>query len=366
MAALRERAYDVSLVEALVDSGFGALRDWLDARPALIVTTPTVHRLYGDALRDAFRGREQAPMLTLHCSELDKSLDHVLDVCEQAAAIGIGRRGVLVGVGGGVCTDIVTLASALIRRGVDYARVPTTLVGLVDAGIGIKGAVNFASKKSFLGCFQPPSAVFLDPTFLRTLPERHMRCGFAEIVKMGLACDQRLFACIEEHWPVFGTTGSPAIRDAVWWSVERMLEQLESNLYEDRGFERVVDLGHTFSPTLESASRHGLLHGEAVAIDIALSCVLANERQTMTEAERDRVLALLQRMGLDLWSDLLTSPICRGALEEAARHRGGHTNLVLPRGIGSVDFIGDSHEISDAEIERALSTLRDIAHARRC
>jgi 3-dehydroquinate synthase len=114
-----------------------------------------------------------------------------------------------------------------------------------------------------------------------------------------------------------------------------MLEQLERNLYEDHGFERVVDLGHTFSPTLESASRHGLLHGEAVAIDIALSCVLANERGTMTEAETDRVLALLQRMGLHVWNDLLTRHACRSALEEAARHRGGRTNLVLPRGIGT-------------------------------
>jgi 3-dehydroquinate synthase len=172
-----------------------------------------------------------------------------------------------------------------------------------------------------------------------------------------------LFGWIEERWRTFEDppTRCAAIRDTVWRSVERMLEQLAPNLYEDRSFERVVDLGHTFSPLLESVSQHTLLHGEAVAIDIALSSLLASGRGTMTAHESGRVVSLLQSMSLPVWSEHLTPETCRLALEEASRHRGGRTNLVLPVGIGSATFVRDSQDIPDAEIGAALRALRGFS-----
>jgi 3-dehydroquinate synthase len=128
--------------------------------------------------------------MVLHCNEATKSVEQVLRVCERARQVGLDRSGLLIGIGGGICTDIVTVAASWIRRSIRYIRVPTTLVGQADAGIGIKGAVNFSQKKSYLGCFHPPRAVIITPPFLKTLPHNNLREGFAEIIKMAIIRDE--------------------------------------------------------------------------------------------------------------------------------------------------------------------------------
>src|SRR5436190_23291776 len=124
-------------------------------------------------------------------------MEVVAAVCNEALSHGLNRTGVLISMGGGVCSDIVTLSASLIRRGVAHIRVPTTLIGQIDAGIGLKGAVNFCGKKSFVGCFHPPEQVLIDPAFLQSLPRRSLVSGMAEATKMGIARDARLFELLE-------------------------------------------------------------------------------------------------------------------------------------------------------------------------
>src|SRR5205085_9871341 len=129
--------------------------------------------------------------------EETKSMELVHSVCAEAFSHGLNRRGLLIAFGGGVCSDIVTLSASLIRRGIGHVRVPTTLIGQIDAGIGLKGAVNFCGKKSFLGCFHPPEQVLIDPAFLQSVPRRCLVSGLAEAIKMGIARDPQLFELIE-------------------------------------------------------------------------------------------------------------------------------------------------------------------------
>src|SRR5919205_3636218 len=234
MRSNRIKSYDVYLSDKVLDPDNSLLLDVIGNRQTLLVTTPTVHRIYGrsfDLLAE--RGRLNLKTLVLECTEQNKSLDLVGEVCRYAVLAELGRDSVIVVLGGGVCSDIVTLAASMIRRGIAYVRIPTTLLGQVDASIGIKGATNFCGKKNYLGCFYPPSAVVIDPHFLKTLPLNHLCNGFAEIIKIAIACDAELFDLVANHHEAFLRTAlqepSHYARRVMWLATRRMLQELQPN-----------------------------------------------------------------------------------------------------------------------------------------
>ena len=291
------------------------LKRWLAERKAMIVTTPTVNFLYGRALADELQDAGiQVSIKELDCNEESKTLNQVERICKWAQDTGIGRQGVLVSLGGGVCMDIVTVAASWICRGIQCIRVPTTLIGLVDAGIGIKGAVNFGYSKNYLGCFSPPFKVLIAPFFLRTLSREHLKEGFSEIIKIALIRDAALFklvqnyglALIKDHFKDLSSSAKELFSRAI----VRMIEELESNIYEDQTFERLVDFGHTFSPLLEAETRYQLSHGQAVAVDIALSTALSYDLGIIDYRYRDRILYLLKNLGLPIYVRELTPSLC--------------------------------------------------------
>jgi 3-dehydroquinate synthase len=358
-AAGRQTLQDVWLDDADLASALDPLRGLTEGRESLVVTTPTVSRLYRDIISAVLP--EQTTFLVLDCDESTKDLAQVERICRYACSVPLSRTALLVGVGGGVCTDITTIAAAWLRRGVEHVRVPTTLIGQVDAGIGYKGAVNFGGYKSYLGCFHAPRNVLIAPAFLHSLPPQHLRDGFAEIIKMAIVRDPGLFDLVELYGEELVRTGfrSPweAGTDIVWRSVVLMLEELAKDPYEDQTFERAVDFGHTFSPLLEAASGYRLAHGAAVAVDMALTTVISAELGLIESASRDRVLSLFRSLDLPLFSSLLTTELCQRSLELAARHRGGRPNLVLPTGIGSVRFLQCSEALGADLFTRAFDTL---------
>jgi 2-epi-5-epi-valiolone synthase len=276
--------------------------------------------------------------------EARKHLRTVERVCDLAARMRLDRRGVLIAVGGGVCSDIVTLAASMIRRGVEHIRIPTTLIGHVDAGIGIKGAVNFHGLKSFIGCFYPPSSVLLDSAYLQSLPLHSIREGLSEILKMALILDAQLFARIERcgtqlvasRFQAPATDGQQIVDQAICL----MLGELQQNPFENLSSQRLVDMGHTFSPTLEERSGFRMSHGEAVAIDMAFTCVIAAELGLMSRSDAARFVALLLQVGLRVSSPLLTADACHAAIQSMIAHRRGRLNLVVPTSIGAATFLG--------------------------
>jgi 3-dehydroquinate synthase len=256
---------------------------------------------------------------------------------------------------------VVTVAASLIRRGIAHVRVPTTLIGQLDAGIGLKGAVNFAGKKSFLGCFHPPEQVLIDPGFLRSLPKRFLVSGLAEALKMGIARDARLFETIERSAAHLVETGfeAPAqdATEVLERSISSMLEELGTNPFEDRTYQRLVDFGHTFSSAVEAAFSFEIHHGEAVAMDLALSTCIAEVLGILDGDTAARIVAALRSASLPVWTPVLDADLCREALAEACRHRGGAMNLVVPAGIGRAVFLSRREQLPDDALERALSLL---------
>lgn len=360
MPHTRRAEYPVYFSPDLFKPPFSVLAEFVAGRRALLVTTPTVNELHGASL-DAFCETFQSDRLVLCVDEESKTHAAAERICRRALELGLDRRAVLIAVGGGVCTDLTSYAASLIRRGIHCVRVPTTVIGQVDAGIGAKSAVNFEGRKSYLGCFTPPRAVMLDPTFLRTLPLRHFVLGLAEIIKIALVADGRLFQLVEAHWPdLVGDSFDQPVRKAshiIELAAVRMLEQLRPNLFETRTYRRLVDAGHTFSPLIEAASGFRVPHGAAVAIDLCLSATLAALSGILSWAERDRTLELVSNVGLPLWSEFLSEQICERALLEAARHRGGQTNLVLPDKIGSAVFIDAFRDLPAGLMGAALRQL---------
>ena len=331
-----------------------------------MVTTPTVNRLYGDGLRRYASARNlDVRIEVLPLSEQDKTMESTLAICALAKDYGLGRRDQIVAFGGGVCADLVTLAASLVRRGIAYACLPTTLVAQIDASIGLKGGVNFGGSKNYLGCFKPPSKVLVDPGFLATLPARQLRCGMAEIVKIALVRDANLFTMIERFGPALITSRFQEHTEAgnfiLGRSIELMLEELEPNCFEDRGYRRLVDFGHTFSPLLEAKSGYRIAHGEAVAVDMAISSAIAVEMGLLNGQSCRRIVALLRKLGLPVQSKLAEACLMRQAMLDATLHRNGNANLVVPTSIGSADFVASHELVTDTVLHNASRALYDHA-----
>lgn len=335
----------------------------------LVVIDSTVDELHGGRIARYFDHHGIAvTLLPLRADESVKRWDLVTDVVDAMNAFGIDRRREpVIAIGGGVLLDVVGLAASLYRRGTPYIRIPTTLVGLVDAGVGVKTGVNYGQGKNRLGTYAPAVATFVDRSFLSTLDARHLANGLAEILKMALIKSAELFGLLEDFGPLLiedrfqGSTPAleTAARRIVSEAIHLMLEELQPNLWE-QCLERCVDYGHTFSPTIEMEALPELLHGEAVTVDMALTTVLGRMRGDVTEHQAQRVLALMDRLRLPLWTDVLARPgILDGALADTVRHRDGQQRLPLPVGIGHHRFVND---VTPEELNAAL---RELDAARR-
>jgi 3-dehydroquinate synthase len=319
------------------------LAELVGLRPALVVVDNVILDLYGSTLVPYITERLLCEALIgVEGSESHKSWEHVDRICGEAVRCGLRRDGVMIGVGGGTVLDCVGLAASLYRRGTRFIRIPTTLVGLVDVSVGIKQAINFKSKKNALGTFFPPYGCINDVTFLRTLPFRHLACGIAEILKMAMVRDAKLFDLVLANAPALLRTHFECPADAAAEILVRaesaMLDELQPNLFE-HNLRRLVDFGHTFSPALEAASGYQLPHGEAVALDMLLSTSIAVECGMCRQQVLTQLLEAYLEVGLPIAHPLIEPGLVGSAMQDARAHRGGDLNLVLPMQIGQATFV---------------------------
>lgn len=340
----------------------------------LVVVDKVVNDLYGDRIARYFteRGLEHR-ILVLDAREQVKTIETVLEVASEMGQFGVARRAEpVVAIGGGVLTDVVGLASSLYRRSTPFVRVPTTLLGMVDAAIGAKTGVNLGNDKNRLGSYHPAASTLIDRSFLATLDERHLSNGLAEILKIGLAMDPVLVDLLEQHGSrlvdermqkdhhsIDRRVPDEPVRDEVFRrAITGMLSELAPNLWEET-LTRLVDYGHSFSPTIEMTALPDLLHGEAVSVDMALTTIMAERRGWITASQRSRIIRVMRALRLPSWHPVCTAPMLSAALRETTRHRDLKQRLPLPVGIGAVRFVDD---VTDSEISRAVNDLRRLGH----
>lgn len=334
----------------------------------LMVVDETVHELYSAAIHDYFVTHGIAlTTVPLTIRETDKSLRTVEHIVDQLGAFGINRKEPVLVVGGGLTTDVAGFACAAFRRSTDYIRIPTTLIGLIDASVSIKVAVNHGKNKNRLGAFHASREVLLDFSFLATLPEAQVRNGMAELIKISVVDDAAIFDLLDEHGEELLTTrfgyldGSPEVRQAARTithdAILRMLELETPNLHEI-DLDRVIAFGHTWSPTLELAPQVPFFHGHAITVDMALSTTVAARRGYLTEADRDRVHGLMSRLGLTLDTPHLTPEVLEKGTESILQTRDGLLRAAVPRPIGQCHFIND---LSTEELLAGLEEHRALA-----
>ena len=293
-----------------------------------------------------------------------KTFDHVLSVIRKADELGLGKDDRIIAVGGGTIMDIVGYAAFLYGGDTPYARFPTTLVGMIDAGIGIKVGVNMVDKKNFVGAYHPPMTCLCDTSFLRTLPVAELRCGASEAVKMGVTSDAHLFELLERHHDVLlSGRDAPEVKEIIDRAVSAMLYELEPDPFE-HNLRRLPDFGHEFGHMLESLSGYQLRHGEAVAIGMALSCQLADYTGRLSAADLERILTTLTNIGLPVWGSVCNADVLWSRLrDDVVPHKAGHLYLVVPTAIGSADYIDSLDDISPGMLRRACAALEE--HARK-
>jgi 3-dehydroquinate synthetase len=358
LSATRDIRYSVIHPAGYVlDRRNSVLKQAAGKRPILAVVDQQVNDLYGDDLRAYLENElDLRGYLTIDGSESVKTWMPVQRICEKAIDVELSRDGVIIALGGGVTLDITGFAASIFRRGVNFVRIPTSLIGLIDVGVGIKHSINLGNKKSIVGSFYPAMVNINDPTFLVSLPPRHISCGIAEIIKMAMVLDANLFATIETHVDKLLAQrfqGSSVARDVLIRSEFLMLQQIESNLFES-DLRRLPDFGHTFSPAIEAASGWSIQHGEAVAMDMLLSTAVAQCKGLCSPITLERLRKLLFAAGLPVTHEVCHPDVLMKALHAARQHRAGNLNLVVPLEIGQADFI---QEVRIDEIEQALALI---------
>ena len=248
------------------------------------------------ALRAALSGRLLLD-LEVEDSEETKTLDSVRAIADRALAAGVRRDDAFVAAGGGVVTDLVGFAAAILLRGVAWNAVPTTVAGMADAAIGGKTGVDHPLGKNLLGAFHPPRSVLVDPAAAATLSDRDYRSGLVEACKAAWIRDAELSRRVEQLLDPVLARDEAALLEIVSGAVRIKADVVSSDPREG-GERRLLNFGHTLGHAFEAAGGHrALRHGEAVAWGIAAAAAISRARAALSAADSGRVLAVLGRLG---------------------------------------------------------------------
>ena len=296
---LGERSYDVEIGPDLLTQAGTRIAPLLHRRKVAVVTDENVAALHLDALRDglAAAGVEMTS-LTLPAGEATKSWPHFERTVEWLLAEKVERRDVVIALGGGVIGDLVGFAAAVLRRGVRFVQIPTSLLAQVDSSVGGKTGINAPQGKNLIGAFHQPSLVLADTSVLGTMTQRDFLSGYGEVVKYGLLGDAAFFEWLEQNGTdVSGGDMAARVR-AVTRSVQ-MKADIVARDETEQGDRALLNLGHTFCHALEAATGYSdrLLHGEGVAIGCALAFELSSRLGLCSQEDPSRVRAHLEGDG---------------------------------------------------------------------
>jgi 3-dehydroquinate synthase len=283
--------------------------------------------------------------------------DQILDAVNKHK---IDRHSYIAAIGGGSVLDLVGYAAAVSHRGIRHIRIPTTVLSQNDSGIGVKNSINYFGKKNFLGTFAPPIAVFNDELFIKTLSDRDYRSGISEAVKVALIKDSAFFDWIENHAIELVERDQEAINYLIFRCAELHMQHIASADPFESGSSRPLDFGHWSAHKLEQLSNFEVLHGEAVAMGMALDTLYSNLTAQLSDQECQRIINLLLTLGFDLAHPMMEindhqSPILLG-LEEFREHLGGELTIMLLKKIGEGLEV---HEIDPENLKKASHLLRN-------
>ena len=357
--ALGARSYDIVIGRGVIASLGARIAALRPGAKTFIVTDDNVARyVLGDAEAALAKAGISANRAIVPAGEASKSYRVFEQVCEAIIASHLERGDLVVALGGGVIGDLAGFAAAVVRRGLDYVQVPTTLLAQVDSSVGGKTAIDSARGKNLIGAFHQPVLVLADTALLDTLPEREFRAGYAEVAKCGLIGDAGFFSWLEANWrEIFAggnSSGSFAREHAVAVCC-RAKAAIVGRDERETGERALLNLGHTFGHALEAACGFSdrLLHGEAIGVGMALAFEFSARRQGLVpKAEAERARRHLAEVGLPTRIGDIAGPPpsvdqLMDLIAQDKKVRRGMLTFILLRGIGSafVETGVDEHEV---------------------
>ena len=345
---LGRRAYDVRIGEGLLARAGAEIAPLLARPKVAIVTDSNVAALHLATVQEALRTEGIASeALILPAGEATKAWPEFTRTVEWLLDQRIERRDVVIALGGGVVGDLVGFAAAVLRRGVRFVQMPTSLLAQVDSSVGGKTGINAPQGKNLIGAFHQPALVLADIGVLATLTPRDFLAGCGEVVKYGLLGDADFFSWLEAHGPAMVNGDAAARAHAVRRSVE-MKAGIVVRDETEQGERALLNLGHTFCHALEAATGYSgrLLHGEGVAIGCALAFDLSARLGLCPQEEPGRVRAHLAAMGMksglaDIRGDLPDAAALLGLMGQDKKVVDGQLRFVLARGIGEAFVTAD-------------------------
>ena len=345
------RSYAIHIEHGLLDRAGELLGGFARDGRLIVVTDEQVWAAQGPRFA-AGLGTIEAVPIVLPVGEASKSWATLASLIDQLLSLGVERGDHLIALGGGVIGDLVGFAASIVKRGCHFVQVPTSLLSQVDSSVGGKTAINVPAGKNLVGAFHQPALVLIDPAVLATLPDRHMRAGYAEIVKYALIEDAAFFAWLETNAPALLARDPAALAHAIATAVAGKARVVEADERETKGRRALLNLGHTFGHALEAESgfSDALFHGEAVAAGVMLAFDFSVERGLCPPADADRVRTHLATVGLpaSLAEAGITAPgatLTDHMLLDKKRE-GGKLPFILARGIGEA-FVDPTIELGD-------------------
>jgi 3-dehydroquinate synthase len=355
--ALGERSYDILIGRGILASLGQQIAALRPGAKVAIVSDETVARHHLAAAEAALAAAGiGATAVTVPPGESSKSFPVLERVCEALVAARIERADLVVALGGGVVGDLGGFAAAVVRRGLDYVQVPTTLLAQVDSSVGGKTAIDSRHGKNLIGAFHQPVLVLADTALLDTLPAREFRSGYAEVAKYGLIGDAAFFAWLEANWREM-FAGGPAREHAIAVSC-RMKAAIVGRDERETGERALLNLGHTFGHAFEAAAGFSdrLLHGEAISLGMVLAFAFSAARGLVSASEAERVEQHLAAVGLPTRASQVAGGVpgvdrLMELIAQDKKVKRGKLTFILARGIGA-SFIAP--DIDAAEVRAFL------------
>jgi len=357
---LGDRTYDILIGSGLLSRAGAEISRRLPGTRAAVITDANVAAAHLDALKAGLeKSGIQPAIITLPPGEKTKSFAHLEEVVDGVLAARLERGDVVIAFGGGVIGDLAGFAAGIVRRGMNFVQIPTSLLAQVDSSVGGKTGINSARGKNLVGVFHQPKLVLADTEVLDTLPIREFRAGYAELAKYGLIDRPEFFAWLEKNWSkVFA--GGPERAQAIAEACRAKADVVARDEFET-GDRALLNLGHTFGHALEAATRYDgtrLVHGEGVAIGMALAHRFSSRLNLASPDDAARVEAHLRAVGLpwrmaDIPGDLPDAEALLAFIAQDKKVSRGALTFILTRGIGQA-FIA-----KDVPASEVLSFLRE-------
>ena len=352
--AVAGKPYDVLIGRGLLDQAGQILRPMLKQPRLAVVMDATVSGLHGARLAASLAGAGIAVQpIVIPPGEGEKSFAGLERLCAQLLALELDRGDLIVAFGGGVVGDLTGFAAAILKRGIDFVQIPTTLLAQVDSSVGGKTAIDTPRGKNLIGAFHQPLLVLADLAALTTLPKRELVCGYAEVIKYGLLGDLSFFEWLEAHGADVLALDPAALSHAVRRSVE-MKAEIVAEDEREQGRRALLNLGHTFAHALEAETGFGeaLKHGEAVGIGSALAFRFSARLGHCSGQDAERAGRAIAAAGLPTRLDELAGhPFSAEALvahmAQDKKAEGGALTFILARGIGEA-FVAKGVPAADA------------------